>query len=425
MNPDEPRSLLHVCVHGRPVAILAAAGPRDYELTYLDGAKEEIAPNLPIRKEPYTFDRLPKFLGCLLPREGRALQVAKQLGFDADDTLARVRHCLATENVGHITITPAIETLAASKGGFAFDGLSAMAPTPVAITATSLKSLEDPEIQAALPHELSKKGGCTGAGGQFSKAFLRTPDGDYLLKHYPDFDSASGKQCAEMEAATMTAALACGLDAAPALAFGTILCSQRFDRPGAIKVTHLRELTGEDLLYGGSYEKAVSEISKIVPERQKEVVKQILFSWVVGDSDKHQENMAVLDHGAGGKCLAPIYDAMPCRYIMADTEEMALTIAGKKSKLGWKVLAPFAAKAGISANELSTFLTDAASAVRQHVLPVCPPAIQKMINTHLSIVEKTAGGQERGDIERELARGLIGKAVSDDVSVSTGVAVVR
>lgn len=408
MNFDEPRSILHVCVHGRPTAVLAVAHNADFLLDYLPDAQEDVSPVLPRRKEPYQFDHLPVFLSCLLPRDGRSVQVAKQLGFDVDDALSRVRHCLASENIGHITVIPSIETLAVSKGGFSLDGLSAMTPAPVVMTAGSVDVLNDPDIQKALPQELIKKGGCTGVGGQFAKGFLRTSSADYLIKHYNDFPAATGEEIANMEAASMQAANYCGVPAAEARSFGTMLCSLRFDRPGARKVSHARELTQDKDLYDGSNEKMLGLVAEYACQDTVRFAKQVMFAWVLGDSDKHQENIAFVEDD-GIRTLAPLYDSLPSRFVSGDVEETALPICGKKSKLSWKNISGFAADAGMSAEETSKFINNAVHAVRNIVLPACPRGIRDSLTTHLVVAEKTALRVPRQDIERELAKELMKK----------------
>ncbi len=59
-----------------------------------------------------------------------------------------------------------------------------------------------------------------------------------------------------------------------------------------------------------------------------------LFSYVTGNSDMHLKNFSLLRQADGRNELSPAYDLVPVKVILPeDTEELALTLNGKKSKL--------------------------------------------------------------------------------------------
>lgn len=59
----------------------------------------------------------------------------------------------------------------------------------------------------------------------------------------------------------------------------------------------------------------------------------VVFSWIVGNSDMHLKNFSLYNPGLG-YCLTPAYDLLSTLIVMPeDTEELALTLNGKKRKL--------------------------------------------------------------------------------------------
>ena len=58
-----------------------------------------------------------------------------------------------------------------------------------------------------------------------------------------------------------------------------------------------------------------------------------LFSFLTGNNDMHLKNFSMIESDSGWK-LAPAYDLLNVTILLPeDTEELALTLAGKKSKL--------------------------------------------------------------------------------------------
>lgn len=59
-----------------------------------------------------------------------------------------------------------------------------------------------------------------------------------------------------------------------------------------------------------------------------------LFCYVTGNADMHLKNFSLMQNDAGEMVLAPAYDLLSTRLLMAeDKEEMALTINGKKARI--------------------------------------------------------------------------------------------
>ena len=75
----------------------------------------------------------------------------------------------------------------------------------------------------------------------------------------------------------------------------------------------------------------------------------LLFCWLTGNNDMHLKNFSLLSLSEGRYELSPAYDLLNVVIINpADTEELALTLNGKKKRIVRKDFIEAASKAGIS-----------------------------------------------------------------------------
>lgn len=91
--------------------------------------------------------------------------------------------------------------------------------------------------------------------------------------------------------------------------------------------------------YKGSYEQC-SKIIKMHSSRygldMTEFFIRLVFSYIVGNSDMHMKNFSLIetDEGSGTYILSDAYDMLPVNSVNpADTEQLALTLNGKKNNL--------------------------------------------------------------------------------------------
>lgn len=88
--------------------------------------------------------------------------------------------------------------------------------------------------------------------------------------------------------------------------------------------------------YKGSYEQIAKQIKKHSSVAQLDLVnfwEIVVFSWITGNSDMHLKNFSLYKTPMG-ICLTPAYDLLATLLVMPeDTEELALTLNGKKRKL--------------------------------------------------------------------------------------------
>ncbi len=88
--------------------------------------------------------------------------------------------------------------------------------------------------------------------------------------------------------------------------------------------------------YRGSHEQIAKTIERYSTNTQFDMItfyEQVVFSFLVGNSDMHLKNFSLIDDPKKGWSLAPAYDLIATQLVLNDTEELALTLNGKKSRL--------------------------------------------------------------------------------------------
>tara|TARA_B110000879_G_scaffold183795_1_gene242857 strand:+ start:4059 stop:5096 length:1038 start_codon:yes stop_codon:yes gene_type:complete len=166
--------------------------------------------------------------------------------------------------------------------------------------------------------------------------------GDYILKpptkHYAELP--------EVEDLTMHLAEVCGIAAVPhslvKLTDGTrCYVTKRIDRTrqGKLHMEDMCQLTErmtEDK-YKGSHEQVAKTVLKYSSNPAFDVTnfwEQVLLSYFTGNADMHLKNFSLIENELGQYSLTPAYDLVNTALVNPnDTEELALTLNGKKSNL--------------------------------------------------------------------------------------------
>ena len=90
--------------------------------------------------------------------------------------------------------------------------------------------------------------------------------------------------------------------------------------------------------YKGSYEKIAKTISKYSATPKLDIInfwEQVVFSWITGNADMHLKNFSLFAPVIGKYQLTPGYDMLSTALVFPeDEEELALTLNGKKRKIG-------------------------------------------------------------------------------------------
>lgn len=104
--------------------------------------------------------------------------------------------------------------------------------------------------------------------------------------------------------------------------------------------------------YRSSYEQIAKAITKYSSTPQLDLVnfyETVIFSWLTGNNDMHLKNFSLLSTEAGRYELSPAYDLVNAAIVNPkDKEELALTLNGKRSRIGIEDFQQAAAKSGIT-----------------------------------------------------------------------------
>jgi serine/threonine-protein kinase HipA len=190
--------------------------------------------------------------------------------------------------------------------------------------------------------------------------------GDYILKPPSEFYP----QLPEVEHLTMYLAKICGLQTVPHSLVRTqdgTLCyiTKRIDRTKKQKLhmldmCQITERLTEDK-YKGSHEQVAKAILKYSANPLLDVTnffELVLFCYLTGNADMHLKNFSLIEDNMG-YVLAPAYDLVATTLVNpADTEELALTVNGKKKKLKYADFLSMYENAGLHKKVLDSTLTN-------------------------------------------------------------------
>ena len=116
--------------------------------------------------------------------------------------------------------------------------------------------------------------------------------------------------------------------------------------------------------YKGSYERCAKLIGRYSERRGfdlSEMFLRLVFSFVTGNSDMHLKNFSLIEDAAGSQryVLSEAYDLLPVNAILPeDSEQVALTMNGKKRNIRRKDFFVFAENAGIPAVAAEKIISD-------------------------------------------------------------------
>jgi serine/threonine-protein kinase HipA len=204
--------------------------------------------------------------------------------------------------------------------------------------------------------------------------------GNYILKPPSEYYL----ELPELESATMHMAEVCGLQVVPHSLIrlqDATLCyiTKRVDRKKDEKLLmedmcQLSERLTEDK-YKGSHEQVAKLLLKYSSTPLLDVsnfYELVLFCFFTGNADMHLKNFSLLEKEGNGFSLSPAYDLVPTALInKADTEELALTLNGKKSKLKYADFLAAYENSGLSKKLLDNTL---------ELFFYCKPEMQEVIN---------------------------------------------
>lgn len=152
--------------------------------------------------------------------------------------------------------------------------------------------------------------------------------------------------------------------------------------------------------YKGSYENC-GRIIRTYSYRPgldlSELFLRVAFSFIIGNSDMHLKNFSLREKEPANRnfCLSGAYDLLPVNIILPeDSEQLALTLNGKKRNIRRNDFVKFAENCGIPANSANAMLNKLCS-LRDDFLIQCD---QSYLSAELKIKTKDLIMQRTGDI---------------------------
>ena len=179
--------------------------------------------------------------------------------------------------------------------------------------------------------------------GLWGRFVLKPPADDYV-------------ETPELEHATMRLAALAGIDTARnglvRLASGELAyVARRFDRPegGKLALEDMCQLTGK--LTEDKYRSSMEQVGKAILRWSSNpgldatrLLDVALFSFLTGNADMHLKNFSLLTEQDGTVRFSPAYDMLATRLLLPeDRDEMALSLNGKRARLGRADFAAFGA----------------------------------------------------------------------------------
>jgi serine/threonine-protein kinase HipA len=115
---------------------------------------------------------------------------------------------------------------------------------------------------------------------------------------------------------------------------------RRFDRTedgGKLRCEDFVQILGEDDKYAGSLEqvgKKLREVSSVPGLDAQLFFERVLLNFLLGNGDAHMKNFSMLETDEGKMRLSPAYDIVCSKVVIPRELDCALTLNGKKNKLG-------------------------------------------------------------------------------------------
>ena len=124
----------------------------------------------------------------------------------------------------------------------------------------------------------------------------------------------------------------------------------------------MHQILGGPDKYAGSHEqiaKAIREYCTFAPLELQRFFELTLFNFAIGNGDAHRKNFSLLTSEDGTIALSPAYDLVSSRLVIpAESDELALTLNGKRSRLHRADLLAFADHCGIAPDYAQRKLAD-------------------------------------------------------------------
>ena len=331
-----------------------------YDEPYLnDPSAVAVSCTMPLRREAYVSDALFPFFDGLIP-EGWLLDIAeKNWKIDGRDRMGLLLACCSSA-IGAVSVRMHGDVMSSAPAETYSGGLTEgelMFEFPYS----------DEEINKMARRLVASRVSVCGVQPKLSVHLERDSgdspritivgfEGNYILK----LPSKDYPWLIESEHLTMSLARKCGIKTADfslaSLSGGRrAYVTRRMDRTPHVKhMEDFCQLTERltERKYFGSYEQIAKKIRLYSSVGGADVVRffeVVLFSFLTGNSDMHLKNFSLLRENNGSWHLSDAYDLLPVKMLMPDdTEDMALTLNGKKARIDGDDFHVFAKTIGLN-----------------------------------------------------------------------------
>lgn len=355
-----PGARLGVFLNQERLGEIERRGPSRYRFTYVDGALERyeegarvLSASLPIRRDAFSPAESAPFFEGLLPEGAVRASIARSFRLSEEDGFGLL-DALGADCAGAVEVLPP-GAQPAPIGGGRYRNLSVeeldrlirdLPRNPLGVDAKpDGVRLSLGGIQHKLVLARSRTQGVLPSGqSEFSQPLDGAPS-DCLLK--PEFGQY--EDLVANEAFCMLVAGGVGLEAAwaEAMSVGSTPCLyvERFDRPrnpgGQVTRIHQEDMCQAlGLLPAAKYEEnggpsilAIVELLRRLrgPRMARDIndfIHAVLLNFLLGNSDGHGKNFALLYEPERGVRLAPLYDIVSTSVYPDVTDRMAMAIGG-------------------------------------------------------------------------------------------------
>ena len=350
-----------------------------YDASYLHEPNAvAISSTMPLRGEAYVSDSLFPFFDGLIP-EGWLLDIAeKNWKLDGRDRMGLLLACCSSA-IGAVSVRrpgdiPAAVPAVGAEGcwdakavtfefPYSDEEINEMARKLVA------SRISVCGVQPKLSVHLER------GAGDSPRITIVGFDGNYILK----LPTKGYPWLVESEYAAMSLARKCGIRTAE-FALATLsggrraYVTRRMDRTPHVKhMEDFCQLTERltERKYFGSYEQVAKRTRLYSSAGGADVVRffeVVLFSFLTGNSDMHLKNFSLLREDDGSWRLADAYDLLPVKLLMPeDSEDMALTLNGKKARIDGDDLRAFAKTIGLNGRQAENAVSRVADSLAAYM----------------------------------------------------------
>ncbi len=334
-----------------------------YDESYLhEQTAVAVSSTMPLRGEAYVSDALFPFFDGLIP-EGWLLDIAeKNWKLDGRDRMGLLLACCSSA-IGAVSVrrpgdVPVSVPAAGAEGRWDVGAVAFEFPySDEEINEMARKLVASRISVCGVQPKLSVH--LERGSGDSPRITIVGFEGNYILK----LPTKDYPWLVESEYAAMSLARKCGIRTAE-FALATLsggrraYVTRRMDRTPHVKhMEDFCQLTERltERKYFGSYEQVAKKIRLYSSAGGTDVVRffeVVLFSLLTGNSDMHLKNFSLLREDDGRWRLADAYDLLPVKLLMPeDSEDMALTLNGKKARIDGDDLRAFAKTIGLNGRQ--------------------------------------------------------------------------